>query len=170
MLYTPTKVTPMNKIKIRGTQWKLFKKIDENKYNGPFWPYLGPKRPENLVHMGRFSHTPESTRNMHLNQISWSHIKSFLRKQPKTSKISILPIFVSKDPLKIIGSKKSKFDLNNFGGNIVVHIQAKYRKDWMKTQGAYSTWKKGWQTEGRTDRQTDGSASDKLNWLCEQWS
>ena len=37
-----------------------------------------------------------------------------------------------KDPLKITG-KISKLYLHNVLGNIVVHIEAKYRKDWMKT-------------------------------------
>ena len=40
---------------------------------------------------------------------------------------------------------------------IVVHIQAKYWKDKMKTEGAYSIWKKadGWRTDGQTDRRTN---------------
>ena len=65
-----------------------------------------------------------------------------------------------------IRSKTSKRYSYDFWGNIVVHIHAKYRKDWMKTGGAYSIYKKGWQTNG----QTDGSASDKLRWLCQQSS
>ena len=55
-----------------------------------------------------------------------------------------------KDPLKKIGSKKSKL----YFGNIVVQIQAKYRKDQMKTEGAYSIWKKGLTTDGQTDKRT----------------
>ena len=66
----------------------------------------------------------------------------------------------------------SKLYLHNFLGNIVVHIQARYREGRMKTARAYSIWKKG---DGRTDKQTDGrttggSASDKLCWLCQQRS
>ena len=33
--------------------------------------------------------------------------------------------------------QKNKILVHNFVGNIVVHIQAKYRKDQMKTEGAY---------------------------------
>ena len=32
--------------------------------------------------------------------------------------------------------------MHNFLGNIVVHIHAKYRKDRMKTEAAYSIWNK----------------------------
>ena len=42
--------------------------------------------------------------------------------------------------------------MHNFLGNILVDIQTKYRKDRMKTEGAYSIWKK---VDGRTERQTD---------------
>ena len=47
---------------------------------------------------------------------------------------------------KKIRSIKSKFYFRNILaniGNILVHIQTKYRKDRMKTEGAYSIWKKG---------------------------
>ena len=39
----------------------------------------------------------------------------------------------------------------------------------MESEGAYAIWKKvdGW-TGRRTDRRTDGSASEKLRWLCLQ--
>ena len=45
-----------------------------------------------------------------------------------------------------------------FWGNIFVHIQGKYQKDRMKTEGAYSIWK---QVGGRrdTDRRTDSFVS-----------
>ena len=65
--------------------------------------------------------------------------------------------FLIKDPLK------KKIYYHNFLGDIVVLIQAKYRKDRMKPEGAYSIWKIGCQTDG----QTDGSASEKLCWLCQ---
>ena len=42
---------------------------------------------KNLTHKGNFSHKPESTDNMPVNQVSESGIKFFLRKWPKTSKI-----------------------------------------------------------------------------------
>ena len=74
--------------------------------------------------------------------------------------------FVIKDSLEQIKSKKSKFYFQNFLGKIVGHNQAKHRKDRMKTEGAYFIWK-----DWRTDRwMTDGSASDKLHWLCHQRS
>ena len=64
----------------------------------PFWPNFGtirgPQGPANLAHRGHFLHTPGSTHNMPLNQVSWSDIKNFSSKWPKT------PIFVIKDPLK----------------------------------------------------------------------
>ena len=47
--------------------------------------------------------------------------------------------------------------------NIILHIQAKYRKVRMKTEVAYSIWKKI-----RPDWQTDNRASDKLRWLRQQ--
>ena len=46
-------------------------------------------------------------------------------------------------------------------------VNAKYRKDWMQTEGAYSIWKKGWQADGWTP---DGSTLDKIRWLCQQQS
>ena len=95
---------------------------------------------------------------MPVNQVSWSPIS-----------------FVIKDPLQKLKAKKSKFYFHNFLGNIVVNIHAKYRKAQMKTEGAYFIWKKvDWRMDGhgRTDRLMDdiGSASDKLRWLCQQWS
>ena len=44
----------------------------------------------------------------------------------------------------------SKLYLHNFWGNIVVHIQARYREGRMKTARAYS-----WRTDGQTDGRTD---------------
>ena len=56
--------------------------------------------------------------------------------------------FVIKDPL----TQKIKYFTYTFWGNIVAHIHANYQKDWMKTVGAYSIWKRmtGGQTDGRT--------------------
>ena len=77
-------------------------------------------------------------------------LKTFFRKWLKKKKnYHFLPIFVIKDPLKKF-AKKSKFYFYNFLGNIDVHIQAKYHKDQMKTEGAYLIWKKA---DGRTDGQ-----------------
>ena len=47
------------------------------------------------------------------------------------------PIFGNYKSIKKNKSKKSKFWLRNFLGNIVVSIQAKYQKDRIKTEGAY---------------------------------
>ena len=44
---------------------------------------------------------------------------------------------------------KIKILIPQFLGNVVMHIQAKYRKDQMKTEGAYSIWKKSWRTDRR---------------------
>ena len=57
-------------------------------------------------------------------------------------------------------SIKIKILLPQVFGQYCVHIQAKYRKDLMKTEGAYSIWKMldgrmGGRMDGRTDRRTD---------------
>ena len=39
-----------------------------------------------------------------------------------------------------------------------MHIHAKYRKDWMTTEGAYLIWKKGSQANGLTARHRKSSA------------
>ena len=44
-----------------------------------------------------------------------------------------------KNPSKF-EAKQSKFWLRKFWGNIVVNIEANYRKDRIKTGGAYSIW------------------------------
>ena len=122
-----------------------------------FRPILGPKWPENLPHRSHFTHTPESTHNVPVNQVSYSHIKNFLRKWPKTKKL----IFIFSLWLKIHWKrnrwkKKSKFYFHNFLGNIVVHIQAKYWIDRTKTEETFSIWKKK-----LTDGQTDGRQTDR---------
>ena len=71
-----------------------------------FWPIWDPEGPKNLAHRGHFSHTPESTHNMHVNQVWSSHIKNFLREWPKTSNIPIfLPIFCN---LRFIKEREAK--------------------------------------------------------------
>ena len=50
----------------------------------------------------------------------------------KTSQIPFFFIFQIKDPLNL--KQKIKFYFHKFLGNIVVHIQAKYRKDRVKTR------------------------------------
>ena len=52
-------------------------------------------------------------------------------------------------PIEKIRSKNSKFYFRNFLHNIVVHIQTKYKKDQIKTEEAFSIWKK---VDRRTDR------------------
>ena len=69
-------------------QWRILKKRGENIYIDLFWPtltYWEPKMARIFGPQGLFSHTPESTHNVPVNQLSWSHIKNFLRKWPKTS-------------------------------------------------------------------------------------
>ena len=143
--------------------------FQENRWKPIYWPIMGQKRPINLAHRGQFSLTFESTHNLPANQVSWSHIKNFLRKWPKTYKIPILLLlFVIKAPLKKLEAKKSKFYFHNFWA-IFVHIQAKYRKDWLKTEAAYLIWKK---VDGRTDRRMDEGqlGINNLRWLCQQRS
>ena len=38
--------------------------------------------------------------------------------------------------------QKFKIPIPQFVGNIVVHMHTKYRKDRMKTEGAYPLWKR----------------------------
>ena len=60
-----------------------------------------------------------------------------------------LPIFQRiKDSLKKSRTLKFKFYFHNLLANIVVHIQAKYWIDQIKTEGAYSIWRKGWWMDG----------------------
>ena len=66
----------------------------------------------------------------------------------KNLKMPFLPFSKMKDPLKKIEAKNIYF--HTFLGNIVVHIQAKYRKDRMKVEEAYWILKKGWRTDRRT--------------------
>ena len=73
-----------------------------------------------------------------------------------------LPIFEIKRSIKI-RSKKWKFFSHIFWGNIVVHIHANYRNDRMKTVREPIGFEKSWWTP-------DGSASDKLRWLCQKRS
>ena len=47
---------------------------------------MGPK--------GYDLHTPESTANMPVNQVSWSHSKAFLKKWPKTSETGVWTILL----------------------------------------------------------------------------
>ena len=107
-----------------------------------------------MDHMGHFSHTPESTHKVSVNQVSWSRIKTFWKSDQEPLKFPYLPIFVIKDPLKKLEANKSKFYLNIYLGNIVVYIQAKYRIERMKTEEACSIINK--LTDGLTDRQMDG--------------
>ena len=82
IFYTPTKVAPI------GLQMKFQVKPAENfqeKRQKPIYilTYFDQKRPDNLVHRGHFSHTPESTHNIPVNKISWSCIKNFFEKMAK---------------------------------------------------------------------------------------
>ena len=93
-------------------QWNLFKKIDENLYIDLFWSYFGPKTDQKLARMDHFSHTPQSTYNVPVNQVSWSYIKKQFDQKPV--KFPFLSIFVIKDPLKIIEAKNQNSTHTNF--------------------------------------------------------
>ena len=165
---TPTKIAPTSSlVKFCVNPMETFQ---ENRWKLISWPILallGTKQSPEIWPTRAIFHTLESTHNVLVNQVSWSDIKNVLRKWRKNSKIPnfFYLFFVIKDPLKKIRSKKSKFNFYIFFGNIVV-LQAKYQKDRMKTEGAYSIWKKvdGW-TERRTDGRTDGrrTARHRIN-------
>ena len=134
---------------------KFVKKIDENLYIDIIWPYMGPKKAQKF--------NPQA---LHNNQVSLSHIKNFFEKMSNTSKIPNFCLFyVIKNPTEIEAESQNS-NSKSFFGDIDIHIEAKYRKDQMKTEGAYSIWKKGWH---QTDRwTTDALALEKLYWLCQQ--
>ena len=48
---------------------------------------------KNSAHKTNFSHTLENTHNMPVNQVSWAPFENFLRKWPKTWKISNFDLF-----------------------------------------------------------------------------
>ena len=48
---------------------------------------------KNSAHKTHFSHTLENTHNMPVNQVSWAPFENFLRKWPKTCKISNFDLF-----------------------------------------------------------------------------
>ena len=98
---------------------------------------------------------------MRVNQVSWSYSKTLLRKWPKSFK-NINFTYLTKIWLKI-QNEKSKLSLHRFLGNIVEHIEAKYHKDQIKTEGAYLTWKKRWRT-------TEMFASEKLPDYFGSWA
>ena len=142
-------------------QWKLLKKIGENIYIDLFWPiltYLEPKMARIFGPLGLFSHTPESTHKGPVNQLSWYHIKNFLRKWPKTSTPPppfFKPIFVIKDPLKKIKAKKSIFYFQNFLGILLCTFKPNIGKIGRKLRDLFDLEK----VDGRTDRRTDGLRS-----------
>ena len=55
----------------------------------------------------------------------------------KDIKSSIFYLYVIKDPIQKLEAKHTKFCLHKFWGDIVVHIQAKYQKERMKSEGVY---------------------------------
>ena len=87
---------------------------------------------------------------MDICPVSWSQNKSCLRKWPKT--------FDHQNLINKTQSTKIKILIPPVLGNIIVHFEAKYLKDWIKSEGAYVIWKK----VNRRTTLTDGSASDKL--------
>ena len=109
---------------------------------------------------GPFLHMPESTHSVPVNQVSWSRIKTFLRKLPKTSKIPHFYFFlVIKDPLRNL-KQQIKILLPQLLGQYptVVHIQISERS-YEKREPIYSAiWKKV------DDRRTeDGRLSSGAN-------
>ena len=56
--------------------------------------------------------------------------------------------FVFKDPLEKFAAKNQNSTYIILGN--IVHIQAQYRRDRMKTEGAYTVWK-SWRADGQTD-------------------
>ena len=168
IFHTPTKVDPTSLwIGFRVNPVETFQ---ENRRKPIHWlilALLGPKMARKFCPLEPFfTHTRKCPQCTYKPSLMVSY-KKVLRKCPKTYKIPIFTyFFVIKDPLKKLEAKKSKFYFHNFLRNIVVHIQAKYRNDRVKTGAAYSIWKK---VDGRTDRQTggrttDSSASDKPRW------
>ena len=131
----------------------------------PIWVLFGAKK---WTHKGHFSWTPESTHNMPLNQVSWCHVNKFWRKWPKTSKIHNIYLFLWLNIHSKLKAKNQNSNSTIFLAIFFAHIHVKYRKDRMKTEGAYSIWKKI--DSGQTDRQTDGSAVDNICWLGQQRS
>ena len=125
---------------------------------------FGTKRPKNFAHGGHFSHThtPSCTHNKSVKPSFMVPYWQLFEKMAKNLQNSNFNLFCNWRYIEDRG-KKSKFYFHNFVGNIALHIYAKYRNDRVKTEGAYSIWK-GWR------RTSDGSAWDKLRWLCQQRS
>ena len=125
-----------------------FKKIDENLYIDLFWPYLGPKTAQKFGPQGPFfKHTWKYLQCACKPSFLVSYQKLFEKMAKKLQNFYYLSIFFQRSIVKI-RSKKSKFHFHHFLDNIAVHIQAKYRKDRMKTFRFEKSW--------RTHRQTDG--------------
>ena len=59
-----------------------------------FGTFQDQKGPEDMAHRGHNLHTPESSSDMPVNQISRLYNKNFLRKKPKTSKNPIFTFFL----------------------------------------------------------------------------
>ena len=110
------------------------------------WAKMVPVSFKNKFHM--------NPRKTFCNTWLWPNSDLILgQKGPKIWKF--LPILKDKNFLKKINSKNS-----NCTGlcNIVLHIQLKYRDDWLKSDVAYSNWKK-----------VDGQATDDIPWTTEGW-
>ena len=68
-------------------------------------------------------------------------------------KSAFLPILFNQRSVENLETINQEFYLDNFLCNIIVHIKTKYRKDQLKTEGAFMIWKKGWWTIRWTDGQ-----------------
>ena len=146
IFYTPTKVAPMSLwIKFWVNAVQTFK---ENRQKPIFWPFLAlfwAKRTQNLAHRGHFSHTPISTHSMPINQVPWYHIKNFLRKWPKNSKIHI---FCNK---RFIKKLKQKIYLYNFWAMLLCTFKPNIERS-DEIWGTLFDLKEGWRW---TDRRAD---------------
>ena len=171
LFYTPTKVVPVSlQIRFRVNPVETFqenrrKLIIDEIYIDSFWPYLGPKSTKKIRPLGPFfTHTLDSTHNVHVKQVSWSHFKNVWEYDQKPLKFPFYILFCNKRFIEKLRSKKAKFYFHNLLGHIIVHIQAKYRKDKIKTDGSLFDLKKRL-TDGQPARRRDGWASDKFRFV-----
>ena len=124
------------------------------------WPIMtlfGVKKAWKYVSRGHDLHTLESASDLPVNPVWWSHSKNIFERKAKKSTHANFGLFWS---LMIdVNNLKQKNQTSNFHRylvNIVVHIQAKYKK-WIKAEGPYDLKKKQLkdENEGR-QRRTDG--------------
>ena len=144
---------------------------------GPFefWPVLarfGVQKGPKIWPAGAFyTQLSESTSDTDVlvNKVSRPQSKNVLRKWPKPPPkkcIFHLSLIIKAYSKTFKSNKNKNSNSMGFRGNIVVHTEAKFRKERTKTEEGFLIWKK--KTGRPTDdgrRTTDGSTSDKLRWL-----